>query len=136
LPSSLRTRPLGRTAAQAADSYLNVPAVISAAEIANVDAIHPGYGLLSENATSLRSAAPPISSSSDAPPEVTRLMGEKEKARQAMKNANVPILSRPSTALSSLPMRLWRGPKKLATLSFSKPRPRGGRARYAHRALA
>ena len=33
-----------------ADSYLNVPAVISAAEIANVDAIHPGYGLLSENA--------------------------------------------------------------------------------------
>ena len=33
-----------------ADSYLNIPAVISAAEIANVDAIHPGYGLLSENA--------------------------------------------------------------------------------------
>src|SRR5664279_4329870 len=32
------------------DSYLNIPAVISAAEIANVDAIHPGYGLLSENA--------------------------------------------------------------------------------------
>ena len=35
---------------RSAESYLNVPAVISAAEIANVDAIHPGYGLLSENA--------------------------------------------------------------------------------------
>ena len=35
---------------QLAQSYLNIPAVISAAEIANVDAIHPGYGLLSENA--------------------------------------------------------------------------------------
>jgi biotin carboxylase len=38
-----------------ADSYLNVPAVISAAEIADVDAIHPGYGLLSENANFCRS---------------------------------------------------------------------------------
>src|SRR6266446_5469934 len=36
--------------AASAESYLNIPAVISAAEIANVDAIHPGYGLLSENA--------------------------------------------------------------------------------------
>jgi len=74
------------------ESYLNIPAVISAAEIANVDAIHPGYGLLSENANfaevcdscGLKFIGPP--------PEVMRLMGEKEKARATMKKEGVPIL--------------------------------------------
>jgi acetyl-CoA carboxylase biotin carboxylase subunit len=77
---------------QLALSYLNIPAVISAAEIANVDAIHPGYGLLAENAnfaevcdTSGIKFIGPL-------PEVMRLMGEKEKARSAMKRAGVPIL--------------------------------------------
>ncbi len=77
---------------RSADSYLNVPAVISAAEIADVDAIHPGYGLLSENAnfaevcraTNIKFIGPP--------PEVTRMMGEKSTARQTMKKAKVPIL--------------------------------------------
>jgi acetyl-CoA carboxylase, biotin carboxylase subunit len=58
------------------ESYLNIPAVISAAEIANVDAVHPGYGLLSENANFA---------------EVVETC-EKEKARAAMKAAGVPIL--------------------------------------------
>src|SRR5271165_4220331 len=75
-----------------ADSYLNVPAVISAAEIANVDAIHPGYGLLSENANFAEVCRASNIKFIGPPPEVTRLMGEKEKARQAMKKANVPIL--------------------------------------------
>ena len=78
--------------ARAAESYLNIPAVISAAEIANVDAIHPGYGLLSENAnfahvcesSGLKFIGPPA--------EVIRMMGEKDKARQAMKKCGVPIL--------------------------------------------
>jgi len=74
------------------DSYLNVPAVISAAEIANVDAIHPGYGLLSENANFAEVCRASNIKFIGPPPEVTRLMGEKEKARQAMKKANVPIL--------------------------------------------
>jgi acetyl-CoA carboxylase biotin carboxylase subunit len=75
-----------------ADSYLNVPAVISAAEIADVDAIHPGYGLLSENANFAEVCRASNIKFIGPPPEVTRLMGEKEKARQAMKKAGVPIL--------------------------------------------
>src|ERR1700741_5402565 len=74
------------------DSYLNVPAVISAAEIADVDAIHPGYGLLSENANFAEVCRASNIKFIGPPPEVTRLMGEKEKARQAMKRAKVPIL--------------------------------------------
>jgi acetyl-CoA carboxylase, biotin carboxylase subunit len=75
-----------------ADSYLNVPAVISAAEIADVEAIHPGYGLLSENANFAEVCRASNIKFIGPPPEVTRLMGEKEKARQAMKKARVPIL--------------------------------------------
>ena len=75
-----------------ADSYLNIPAVISAAEIANVDAIHPGYGLLSENANFAEVCETCGIKFIGPPPEIMRLMGEKEKARQAMKQAGVPIL--------------------------------------------
>jgi acetyl-CoA carboxylase biotin carboxylase subunit len=75
-----------------AESYLNVPAVISAAEIADVDAIHPGYGLLSENANFAEVCRASNIKFIGPPPEVTRLMGEKDRARQAMKKAKVPIL--------------------------------------------
>ena len=75
-----------------AQSYLNIPAVISAAEIANVDAIHPGYGLLAENANFAEVAEACNIKFIGPPPEITRLMGEKEKARAAMKKAGVPIL--------------------------------------------
>jgi acetyl-CoA carboxylase, biotin carboxylase subunit len=74
------------------ESYLNVPAVISAAEIANVDAIHPGYGLLSENANFAEVCRACGVKFIGPPPEVTRLMGEKEKARATMKKEGVPIL--------------------------------------------
>jgi acetyl-CoA carboxylase biotin carboxylase subunit len=77
---------------RSADSYLNVPAVISAAEIADVDAIHPGYGLLSENANFAEVCRASNIKFIGPPPEVTRLMGEKEKARMSMKKASVPIL--------------------------------------------
>src|SRR5690349_12505204 len=75
-----------------AESYLNIPAVISAAEIANVDAIHPGYGLLSENANFAEVCETCHIKFIGPPPAVMRLMGEKEKARAAMKSAGVPIL--------------------------------------------
>jgi len=73
-------------------SYLDIPSVISAAEITNVDAIHPGYGFLSENAnfaevcevSGIRFIGPS--------PEVIRLMGLKERARAAMQDAGVPVL--------------------------------------------
>ncbi|MBV9669326.1 MAG: acetyl-CoA carboxylase biotin carboxylase subunit [Acidobacteriales bacterium] len=77
---------------RSAESYLNIPAVISAAEIANVDAIHPGYGLLSENANFAEVCRASHIKFIGPPPEVTRLMGEKDKARQAMKKYGVPIL--------------------------------------------
>ena len=77
---------------QLAHSYLNIPAVISAAEIANVEAIHPGYGLLAENANFAEVCEMSGIKFIGPRPEVTRLMGEKEKARAAMKKAGVPIL--------------------------------------------
>ena len=77
---------------QLAHSYLNIPAVISAAEIANVEAIHPGYGLLAENANFAEVCEMSGIKFIGPRPEVTRLMGEKEKARSAMKRAGVPIL--------------------------------------------
>jgi len=77
---------------KSADSYLNVPAVISAAEIAGADAIHPGYGLLSENANFAEVCRASNIKFIGPPPEVTRMMGEKSTARQTMKKAKVPIL--------------------------------------------
>jgi len=77
---------------QLAQSYLNIPAVISAADIANVEAIHPGYGLLAENANFAEVTETCNIKFIGPPPEITRLMGEKEKARAAMKKAGVPIL--------------------------------------------
>ncbi len=77
---------------RSSESYLNIPAVISAAEITNVEAIHPGYGLLSENANFAEVCETSGLKFIGPPPEVIRLLGEKEKARQAMKKAQVPIL--------------------------------------------
>jgi len=77
---------------QLAQSYLNIPTVISAAEISNVDAIHPGYGLLAENANFAEVAETSNIKFIGPPPDVTRMMGEKEKARAAVKKYGVPIL--------------------------------------------
>jgi acetyl-CoA carboxylase biotin carboxylase subunit len=84
-----------------AESYLNVPAVISAAEIADVDAIHPGYGLLSENANFAEVCRASNIKFIGPPPEVTRMMGEKCIARQTMKKAKVPILPGSDGVLAS-----------------------------------
>src|SRR5271166_1576252 len=86
---------------RSADSYLNIPAVISAAEICNVDAIHPGYGLLSENANFADVCRASQIKFIGPAPEITRLMGEKDRARQAMKSAGVPILPGSDGALQS-----------------------------------
>jgi acetyl-CoA carboxylase, biotin carboxylase subunit len=86
---------------QLSQSYLNIPAVISAAEIANVEAIHPGYGLLSENANFAEVCETCGIKFIGPPPEIIRLMGEKEKARAAMKKAGVPILPGSEGVLAS-----------------------------------
>jgi acetyl-CoA carboxylase biotin carboxylase subunit len=83
------------------ESYLNIPAVISAAEISNVDAVHPGYGLLSENANFAEVCETCGITFIGPPPEIMRMMGEKEKARMAMKKAGVPILPGSEGVLAS-----------------------------------
>ncbi|MGB9312731.1 MAG: acetyl-CoA carboxylase biotin carboxylase subunit [Candidatus Acidiferrales bacterium] len=77
---------------RSSESYLNIPQVISAAEIANVDAIHPGYGFLSENANFAEVCEASHITFVGPSPEAIRLMGEKDKAREAMKEAGLPII--------------------------------------------
>ena len=74
------------------DSYLNVPAVISAAEITGADAIHPGYGFLAESAYLAEVCEACHVKFIGPDPHVIRLMGDKARARRAMKKAGVPIL--------------------------------------------
>ena len=77
---------------RSSESYLNIPQVISAAEIANVDAIHPGYGFLSENANFAEVCEASHITFIGPTPDVIRLMGEKDRARQEMSAAGVPII--------------------------------------------
>jgi acetyl-CoA carboxylase biotin carboxylase subunit len=78
--------------AKSTRSYLDIPSVISAAEIANVDAIHPGYGFLSENASFAEVCQECGIKFIGPRPEVTRLMGLKQQAIAAMKAAGIPTL--------------------------------------------
>ncbi len=78
--------------ARSMDSYLNVPAIISAAEITGADAVHPGYGFLSESAY-LAEVCEACHIKFIGPfPNTIRLMGDKARARRAMKKAGVPVL--------------------------------------------
>jgi acetyl-CoA carboxylase, biotin carboxylase subunit len=78
--------------ARSADSYLSVPAVLSAAEITGADAIHPGYGFLSESAYLAEVCEACHIKFIGPAPNVIRLLGDKARARRAMKKAGVPIL--------------------------------------------
>jgi acetyl-CoA carboxylase biotin carboxylase subunit len=78
--------------ARSADSYLNVPAVISAAEITGADAIHPGYGFLSESAYLAEVCEACHIKFIGPDPQVIRLMGDKARARRVMRKAGMPIL--------------------------------------------
>lgn len=77
---------------RSAESYLNVPAIISAAEITGADAIHPGYGFLSESAYLAEVCEACHIKFIGPTPNVIRLMGDKARARRAMKKAGVPVL--------------------------------------------
>lgn len=78
--------------APSAQSYLNIPAIISAAEIANVDAIHPGYGFLAESETFAKICEDCNIKFIGPKPEVIKMMGDKVEARRTMAAAGVPIL--------------------------------------------
>jgi acetyl-CoA carboxylase biotin carboxylase subunit len=78
--------------AAAADSYLNIPRIISAAEIANVQAIHPGYGFLSENAHFAEVCRSCNIEFIGPPHEAMRLLGNKNEARKLAQKAGVPVV--------------------------------------------
>jgi acetyl-CoA carboxylase, biotin carboxylase subunit len=78
--------------APARDSYLNVPAIISAAEVTDAEAIHPGYGFLSENADFAERCERSGFAFIGPRPESIRLMGDKITAKQAMTDAGVPVV--------------------------------------------
>ena len=74
------------------ESYLNIPALLSAAEITRADAIHPGYGFLSENAEFAEVCASCKIHFIGPRPEMLRLMGNKVRARAAAREAGLPLL--------------------------------------------
>ena len=77
---------------RSSESYLNIPQVISAAEVANVDGIHPGYGFLSENANFAEVCEASHITFIGPSPELIRMMGEKDRARIEMGAAGLPII--------------------------------------------
>src|SRR6266702_1816992 len=78
--------------ARSSESYLNIPQVISAAEITNVDAIHPGYGFLSENANFAKVCEASEIAFIGPRPEIIEMMGEKDRARREVKTAGLPTI--------------------------------------------
>src|SRR5712664_2127645 len=89
--------------ARSSESYLNIPQVISAAEITNVDAIHPGYGFLSENANFAKVCEASEITFIGPKPEIIEMMGEKERAWFARRTSSWP-LTRPRAAKPSKPL--------------------------------
>ena len=78
--------------APSSESYLNIPSIISAAEIADVDAIHPGYGFLSENAHFAEICESCQIKFIGPKPESVRLAGDKSIAKETVRKAKVPIV--------------------------------------------
>jgi acetyl-CoA carboxylase biotin carboxylase subunit len=78
--------------AQSTASYLNIPAIISAAEVTDAEAIHPGYGFLSENADFAERVSQSGFVFIGPRAETIRLMGDKVSAKNAMKKAGVPVV--------------------------------------------
>lgn len=77
---------------KAVDSYLNIPSIMAAAEVTKVDAIHPGYGFLSENPTFAEIVQASNIKFVGPPSEVIELSGDKVKAKEIAKKAGVPVV--------------------------------------------
>ncbi len=88
------------------DSYLNIPAIISAAEVTDAEAIHPGYGFLSENADFAERVEKSGFVFIGPRPESIRLMGDKVSAKQAMIAAGVPCVPGSEGALPEEPREI------------------------------
>ena len=84
----------------ALDSYLNIPRIVAAGEITNADAIHPGYGFLAENANFSKICKENGFTFIGPEAEIIDLLGDKVNARNAAKNAGVPIVPGSNTLSS------------------------------------
>ena len=73
-------------------SYLNIPAIISAAELTHADAIHPGYGFLAESSSFSRICSESGIEFIGPPPETIEAMGNKAQAKKTMRNINIPVI--------------------------------------------
>ena len=87
---------------QSSESYLNIPNIISAAEITNADAIHPGYGFLAENEKFSAICRDHGIKFIGATPEQIHGMGDKASAKETMKNAGVPTIPGSAGLLTSI----------------------------------
>ncbi|OZI77475.1 acetyl-CoA carboxylase biotin carboxylase subunit [Bordetella genomosp. 12] len=90
------------------ESYLNMPAIISAAEVTDAEAIHPGYGFLSENADFAERVEKSGFVFIGPRPETIRLMGDKVSAKHAMIEAGVPVVPGSEGALPDDPQEIMR----------------------------
>jgi acetyl-CoA carboxylase biotin carboxylase subunit len=110
----------------AAASYLNIPAIISAAEVTDAEAIHPGYGFLSENADFAEKVERSGFAFIGPRPENIRLMGDKVSAKQAMTKAGVPCVPGSEGALPDDPKEIVRIARKVGYPVIIKASGGGG----------
>jgi acetyl-CoA carboxylase biotin carboxylase subunit len=110
----------------AAASYLNIPAIISAAEVTDAEAIHPGYGFLSENADFAEKVERSGFAFIGPRPENIRLMGDKVSAKQAMTKAGVPCVPGSDGALPEDPKEIVRIARKVGYPVIIKAAGGGG----------
>jgi acetyl-CoA carboxylase, biotin carboxylase subunit len=110
----------------AAASYLNIPAIISAAEVTDAEAIHPGYGFLSENADFAEKVERSGFVFIGPRPENIRLMGDKVSAKQAMTKAGVPTVPGSEGALTDDPKETVRIARKIGYPVIIKAAGGGG----------
>ena len=112
--------------APSTQSYLNIPAVISAAEVTDAEAIHPGYGFLSENADFAERVQQSGFVFIGPRPETIRLMGDKVSAKNAMKEAGVPCVPGSDGALPEDPKEVLAIAKKIGYPVIIKAAGGGG----------
>ena len=112
--------------ASSGQSYLNIPAVISAAEVTDAQAIHPGYGFLSENADFAERVEQSGFVFIGPRAETIRLMGDKVSAKNAMKKAGVPCVPGSDGALSDDPVEIIKTAKQVGYPVIIKAAGGGG----------
>ncbi len=117
--------------AQSAQSYLNMPAIISAAEVTDAEAIHPGYGFLSENADFAERVEKSGFAFIGPTPESIRLMGDKVSAKAAMIKAGVPCVPGSEGALPDDPKEIIRAARSGRLPGHHQGRRRRRRSRHA-----